>query len=155
VNLSSVNGRIASPFNGAYAGSKFAVEALSDALRIELAPAGVSVVVVQPGAIATPIWETSRRRAMDLLARYPKDAWTHYGKVLERLQDIRVPPRAVSPERVARVVARALAVRRPRTRYRVGWDARAGVLLARLLPGRALDWVLGARRSRRAIPERE
>ena len=155
VNVSSVNGRLASPFSGAYAGSKFAFEALSDALRLELAPAGVTVVVVQPGAIATPIWETSRQRAMDLLARYPKDAWTHYGKVLERLQDIRVPPRAVPAERVARVVARALAVRRPRTRYHVGWDARAGVLLARLLPGRALDWVFGTRRSRRAISERE
>jgi NAD(P)-dependent dehydrogenase (short-subunit alcohol dehydrogenase family) len=154
VNVSSVNGRLASPFNGAYAGSKFALEGLSDALRLELGPAGVAVVVVQPGAVATPIWETSRQRAIELLARYPTEAWTHYGKVLERLQDIRVPPRAVSPERVARVVARALEARRPRTRYHVGWDARAGVLLARLLPGRALDWVFGARRSRRAIPER-
>jgi NAD(P)-dependent dehydrogenase (short-subunit alcohol dehydrogenase family) len=149
VNVSSVNGRLASPFSGAYAGSKFALEGLSDALRIELAPAGVAVVVVQPGAIATPIWETSRQRALALLARYPADAWTHYGGVLDRLKDIRTPPHAVPAERVAQVVARALAARRPRTRYHVGWDARAGVLLARLLPGRALDWLLGTRRSRR------
>lgn len=155
VNISSVNGRLASPFSGAYAGSKFALEALSDALRLELAPAGVAVVVVQPGATATPMWETSRQRAMNLLTRYPDEAWTHYGKVLDRLQDIRVPSRAAPAERVARVVARALAARRPRTRYHVGWDARAGVLLARLLPGRALDWVFGARRSRRAVSERE
>jgi len=154
VNVSSVNGRLASPFSGAYAGSKFALEALSDALRLELAPAGVAVVVVQPGATATPIWETSRQRAMNLLPRYSDEAWTHYGKVLDRLQDIRVPSRAAPAERVARVVARALAARRPRTRYHVGWDARAGVLLARLLPGRALDWVFGARRSRRAVSER-
>ncbi len=154
VNVSSVNGRLASPFSGAYAGSKFALEGLSDALRLELAPAGVAVVVVQPGAIATAIWETSRQRAMNLLPRYPADAWTHYGSVLDRLQDIRVPPRAAPAERVARVVARALAARRPRTRYHVGWDARAGVLLARLLPGRALDWVFGTRRSRRAVPKR-
>jgi len=155
VNVSSVNGRLAAPFTGAYAGSKFALEALSDALRAELAPAGVAVVVIQPGAIATPIWETSRRRAVALLPRYPKDAWSHYRGVLDRLQDIRVPPRSAPAERVARVVARALAARRPRTRYQVGWDARAGVLLARLLPGRALDWVLGTRRSRRANPQRE
>jgi NAD(P)-dependent dehydrogenase (short-subunit alcohol dehydrogenase family) len=153
VNVSSVNGRLASPFSGAYAGSKFALEALSDALRMELAPAGVAVVVVQPGAIATPIWETSRLRALALLARYPPDAWTHYGGMLKRMQDIRTPHHAIAPERVARVVARALAARRPRTRYHVGWDARAGVLLVRLLPGRALDWVLGARRSRRVVAE--
>jgi NAD(P)-dependent dehydrogenase (short-subunit alcohol dehydrogenase family) len=155
VNVSSVNGRLAAPFSGGYAGSKFALEALSDALRLELAPSGVAVVVVQPGAIATPIWDTSRQRALTLLERYPAEAWAYYGKVLERLRDIRVPPRAAPAARVAAVVAKALETRRPRTRYHVGWDARAGVLLARLLPGRALDWVLGARRSRRAVSERE
>jgi NAD(P)-dependent dehydrogenase (short-subunit alcohol dehydrogenase family) len=155
VNVSSVNGRLASPFSGAYAGSKFALEGLSDALRLELGPAGVDVVVIEPGAVATPIWDTSRQRALDLLERYPPAAWEHYGKVLERLRDVRVPPHATPPARVARAVARALKARRPRTRYHVGWDARAGLLLARLLPGRALDRVFGARRVRRAVPERE
>ncbi len=56
VNVSSVSGRIASPFLGAYAASKFALEALSDALRVELMPWGLAVVLIEPGPVATPIW---------------------------------------------------------------------------------------------------
>lgn len=146
VNVSSVNGRIVSPFAGAYAASKFALEALSDALRMELSRAGVRVVVVQPGAVRTAIWRASRERAIALANRYPPEAHRHYGRILQRLAEVRVPSYACPPERVAMVVARALTRRRPRTRYRVGWDARLGTLLARLLPGRVLDRLLLARR---------
>jgi NAD(P)-dependent dehydrogenase (short-subunit alcohol dehydrogenase family) len=145
VNVSSVNGRLAVPFSGAYAASKFALEAMSDALRIELSRSGVRVVVIQPGAIRTPIWETSPERGQHLAGRYPPEATAYYGGVLKRLPDVRVPAHALPPERVAAVVARALIARRPRTRYHVGWDARVGILLARLLPGRVLDRLLGAR----------
>jgi NAD(P)-dependent dehydrogenase (short-subunit alcohol dehydrogenase family) len=145
VNVSSVNGRLVSPFSGAYAASKFALEALSDGLRMELSRAGVRVIVVQPGAVRTSIWSTSRDRAVALSARYPPAAERHYGRVLERLEEVRVPHRAVAPERVAVVVARALTQRRPRSRYRVGWDALVGTLLGRLLPGGLLDALVMAR----------
>lgn len=146
VNVTSVNGRIVTPFIGAYAASKFALEAMSDALRRELAPAGVAVIVVQPGSIRTPIWDRSRERARRLAGQITSPARAHYASVLARIGDIQVPARALPPEAVAAVIARALRSARPRTRYRVGWDARFGVLLAHLLPGRALDWLLSSRR---------
>lgn len=148
VNVSSVNGRIVTPFSGAYAGSKFALEALSDGLRMELARAraGVRVVVVQPGAVATPIWETSRDRALTLADRFPPEAHAHYPRLVEKLREVRTPTHAVPAERVAAVVRRALTARRPRTRYQVGWDARVGVLLGRLLPGGLLDLLLAGHR---------
>ncbi|HEX9631519.1 MAG TPA: SDR family oxidoreductase [Gemmatimonadales bacterium] len=150
VNVSSVSGRLVSPFSGAYAASKFALEALSDGLRMELSRSGVRVVVVQPGAVQTSIWGTSRDQGVALAAGYPADARRYYGRVLERLADVRVPSRAIPAERVAVVVARALTRRWPRTRYRVGWDARVGTMLARLLPGRLLDALLLARRRRQS-----
>ena len=146
VNVSSVNGRLVSPFSGAYAASKFALEALSDGLRMEVSRAGVHVVVVQPGAVHTSIWSRSRDRAAALAARYPAEGQRYYGRVLERLAEVRAPDRAIPAERVAAVVARALTRRRPRTRYRVGWDAWVGIALARLLPGRLLDALWRARR---------
>lgn len=142
VNVSSVNGRIVSPFSGAYGASKFALEAFSDAFRLELARAGVAVVVVQPGATRTPIWDASRERALDLASRFPPEASEHYGGVLRRLERAGTPAHAVPAERVAAVVVRALTTRRPRARYRVGWDTRVGILLAWLLPERLLDLVL-------------
>jgi len=141
INISSVNGRIVSPISGAYAASKFALEAVSDAFRRELARvrAGVRVVVVQPGAVQTPIWETSRDRAIALAEGYPAQARVHYPRLIEALRRSGIPRQAVPAERVAAVVRRALTARRPRTRYRVGWDARVGVLVAWLAPDAAVD----------------
>ncbi len=149
VNVTSVNGRIVTPFTGAYAASKFALEAMSDALRRELAPTGVTVIVVQPGSIRTPIWTRSRERARRLAEQLPPASHGLYASVLARIKQVEVPARALPPEAVAVVVSRALTSARPRTRYRVGWDARLGVLLAHILPGRALDWLLGGRHRRR------
>jgi NAD(P)-dependent dehydrogenase (short-subunit alcohol dehydrogenase family) len=148
VNVSSVNGRVATPFSGAYAASKFALEAVSDALRRELDGA-VDVVVIQPGAFRTDIWTTSRDRATALARSYPEAARHHYGGVLARLAEVRAPDRAGNPVSVARVVARALTTRRPRPRYVVGADARLGVLAAALLPARWLDALLRSRRRSR------
>jgi NAD(P)-dependent dehydrogenase (short-subunit alcohol dehydrogenase family) len=145
VNVSSVNGRVVTPFTGAYGASKFALEALSDALRLELRRTGVRVVVVQPGAIRTPLWETAPEHARRLAERYPPAALSHYGRVLERLAQVRVPSRALSAERVAAVIARALLARHPRARYHVGGDARVGIMAARLLPPRLLDALLTRR----------
>ncbi len=134
VNISSVSGLLASPLVGAYAASKFGLEAVSDALRVELAPWGIRVAVIEPGVIKTPIWETSRKRAEGLYGRLGAEAVRRYGPMLERLaaltaQSVR---HGAEPEAVAQAVSHALTSRRPRTRYLVGADARAVPWLRRL-----------------------
>lgn len=144
VNVSSINGRIASPFSGSYAASKFALEAFSDALRQELGHWDIPVVVVQPGAIQTPIWETSTRRATVIMKEMPEEAKKWYGRVMTVLADRagKAPKHAIPPDRVARVIGKALTARRPRTRYLVGNDARLGALLKTVLPDRLMDRVM-------------
>lgn len=148
VNVSSVNGRIVTPFSGAYAASKFALEALSDALRMELARsgAGVRVTVIQPGAVDTPIWRTSRDRALTLAADMGDEALAHYPRLVHGLRKVETPGHAVPAERVALVIRRALTARWPRTRYQVGWDARVGVLIGLFTPGALRDRLLIRRR---------
>jgi NAD(P)-dependent dehydrogenase (short-subunit alcohol dehydrogenase family) len=144
VNVSSLNGRVASPFAGAYAISKFGLEGLSDALRMELRHWGIPVVVIQPGAVETPIWETSARRAAAIAKEIPDEGKKLYGRVMTALTEraARPPKRAIPPARVARVVAHALTTRRPKTRYRVGRDARLATVLAAVLPDRLIDRLL-------------
>lgn len=140
VNISSVSGLVASPLVGAYAASKFGLEAVSDALRVELSPWGIRVAVIEPGVIKTPIWETSRERAEALREQLGDEAVRRYAPMLERLatltqQSVR---HGAEPEAVAQAVAHALTSRRPRTRYLVGKDARALPWLRRL-PDAARD----------------
>lgn len=144
VNVSSINGRIVSPFGGPYGASKFALEGLSDALRMELRRWRIPVIVIEPGAIDTPIWETSARRAASIAEELPEEAKRLYGRVMAALAErsSRPPKHAIPAERVARVIARALTARRPKTRYLVGRDARLGAAIARLLPDRIIDWIL-------------
>ncbi|MCX2181906.1 SDR family oxidoreductase [Streptomyces sp. SKN60] len=142
VNVTSGLGSVAIPYLGAYASAQFAKEALTDVLRRELRPHGVDVSVVQPGAIMTPIWgkvtETARA-AMDgvpetvaELYRIPFHRFLHANE--RQARDSRT-----RPEDFARTVGQALTARRPRSRYRVGADARTVSVLARALPDAALD----------------
>ncbi len=146
VNVSSVNGRIVTPFVGPYSASKFALEALSDGLRLELRPWSISVSVIQPGATLSSIWSTSTDRALANAARYDEAATERYGGVVAAIERKggQAPKRANPPEKVAEVIARALTARWPRTRYIVGRDARLGAILASL-PDRFKDWVLARR----------
>ena len=146
VNVSSVNGEIVTPFAVPYAASKFALEAFTDGWRLELRRDGIVTISIQPGAIATPLWETSRTRAVLLAASYPPEARERYGRVLALLEAARMPARAIPPERVARLIATVLRRRRPRARYVIGRDARIGLLLRTLLPTRWFDALLAGRR---------
>ncbi|MDH5643577.1 MAG: SDR family oxidoreductase [Gemmatimonadota bacterium] len=142
VNMSSINGRIAVPFVAPYAASKFALEAFSDGLRMELRRQGIPVVVIQPGAIDTPIWETAGKTVLEILDRMQDEAKERYSGILKRIHErAKVPSHAISPDHVARVVLRALTVRRPKTRYLVGRDAKFFALLAATFPDRLLDRV--------------
>lgn len=146
VNVSSISGRVAGPTYGAYSGSKFALEAVSDALRREVRHLGVEVVVVEPGAIATPIWTKAMATAQDLAEQMTAEQRERYAPVLAAVnrQARQAARNGVPPERVAEVITDAVTTRRPRTRYLVGRDAKVGRLAA-LLPDRLLDRLAGGR----------
>ena len=144
VNMTSIGGVLASPFLGPYNASKYALEAVTDALRVELRPFGIEVAAVEPGAVATPIWEKSRATAEQAMANMPSDALKLYGagfaaipKFISEGERLGVPPLEV-----ARAVEHALTARRPKTRYVVGRDAKMRLLLTRLLPTRVMDRVV-------------
>jgi NAD(P)-dependent dehydrogenase (short-subunit alcohol dehydrogenase family) len=138
--VGSIGGRSALPFLGAYAMSKFALEAMADSLRVELAPFGMHVSIVEPGTIATPMW-TKPQRALD---DFPPEAAELYGERTEKFRRLaaeRSSRRAEPPAGVADAVVHALTADPPRTRYVVGRDARLRARLQRL-PDRARDRVL-------------
>lgn len=141
VLMSSVSGRIALPMVGAYNASKFALEGYGDALRRELAPHGVAVVLVEPGQIATPIWDKSMPAddAFDAVgARYASRGRRMAAGMLAGARH--APP----PAAVADVVVEALTVRRPRTRYALPRDSRLAAAILPRLPDRLADRVLGS-----------
>jgi NAD(P)-dependent dehydrogenase (short-subunit alcohol dehydrogenase family) len=141
VNVSSVGGRVAHGFLGPYHASKFAIEAVTDSLRKELRPWGIHVIAIEPGSIATPIWEKGEDSAAEMLDRMPPEGRELYGEAIPKVAETarKTGERAIPADRVAKVVERALTGRRPRTRYLVGIDARAQVALDGLLPDRAMD----------------
>jgi NAD(P)-dependent dehydrogenase (short-subunit alcohol dehydrogenase family) len=144
VNISSVGGRVALPTYGAYAGSKFALEAVSDSLRREVGGLGVKVVVVEPGAVKTEMLERGIANADRLKAGMTADQVERYGDLVAAVseQARSFGEGGVSAESAAKVIAKAAAVPRPRTRYTIGRDAAVLVRLARVLSDRVLDRVV-------------
>lgn len=147
VNVSSISGRIAMPMLGPYAASKFALEAISDALRLELRAQGVHVVLIEPGAVETPIWEKSLSAVSECEAAYPAEARTLYGSQLNRLraQGQEAAQRGMPVAAVVDAVVRALTAKRPRIRYLLGRHARMGWAVSRLLPDRWWDDLVASR----------
>ena len=134
VCVGSIGGRYAVPFLSAYSASKAGVAAFCDSLRVELAPWGIRVVLIEPGAVATAIWGKGRATLEERSALLPAAATALYGGAVEAMRRVteRVERAAVSPDRVARVVERALTTAHPRTRYLVGVDARVQATVRRL-----------------------
>ncbi len=143
VNIGSVGGRLSVPFTGAYSASKFALRALSDALRMELRPSGVHVALVEPGPIATPIWSRSTDAAKQRLAAMPDSAKALYGAEIDRVFSMtrQTEARSIPVAHVVDVVIDALEAKRPRAQYLVGREAHAQAWLSRL-PARVRDRVL-------------
>ena len=140
VFVGSIGGRSALPFLGAYAASKFALEAITDSLRVELAPFGIHVSIVEPGTIATPMW-TKRQRSVDEM---PPQVAELYGERIARFRKLateRSAGRGVPPEEVAKAIEHALTADKPKTRYVVGRDARMRGTVQKL-PDRLRDRVL-------------
>jgi NAD(P)-dependent dehydrogenase (short-subunit alcohol dehydrogenase family) len=135
VNVGSISGRSALPFLGAYAMSKFALEAMTDSLRIELRPWGIHVAIVEPGTIKTPMWTRERPDP-------PPEGLALYGERLAAFRSfaLKRSEGGAPAEAVAETVEHALTAERPKARYLVGRDAklRAGV---ERLPNRLRDRV--------------
>lgn len=134
VLVGSIGGRIAGPMLGPYHVSKFGLAGLADTLRAELAPSAIPVVLVEPGAIATPIWKRGREAGDGLLEQLAEDGRERYAAQIEgaRANATRSAERGLPPERPARVIVKALTVRNPRPRVLVGPDARIASVVARL-----------------------
>lgn len=137
VNISSMGGKIYTPLGGWYHGTKFAVEALSDALRLETAPFGIDVVVIEPGGIATEWGGIAAENVLKTSGTGP------YARQATAIAGTLGSPAAAerdsSPWVVANAIGRAVTARRPKTRYVVGYGAKPLIALRWLLPDRAFD----------------
>jgi NAD(P)-dependent dehydrogenase (short-subunit alcohol dehydrogenase family) len=141
VNMSSIGGRVANPLFGPYSASKFALEAVTDALRREVAAHGVRVVSIEPGGIATPIWDKGLEDGRRIMSGMPEEAARRYAQLAPAVMKVaaRLGREGLPPEAVAEVVGKAVTARRPRARYVIGRDAKVQAIAARLLPDAAMD----------------
>ena len=149
VNVSSVGGRVTVPFAAPYCSAKHALESLSDSLRVEVAPFGVRVVVVEPGPIDTR-FDARATAAVEPILRRPGPYSPIYGGA-ERAMKGDFQKSKLPPEAVAKVILRALEAERPRTRYRITAMTKLLVPLRKILPDRLADFAF--RRSLR-LPRR-
>lgn len=143
VFISSIGGRIAFPFTGAYHAAKFGIEAVGDVLRRELRGWGISVSVVEPGSIATAIWDRGERVADEIGERSPAREEL-YGRAIARYRKVmrKTGERGIAPEKVAGTIEHALSSSRPRSRYLVGLDAKVQARLKYVIPTRVFDRIL-------------
>jgi short-subunit dehydrogenase len=141
INVSSIGGRMTTPFMGAYHASKYAVEALSDSMRIELARFGVQVVLVEPGIINTEFGE----RSVAIAQRYAGEG-TAYETLLRRVEEVRAQYEVIGSEPVviARLMERIVRARRPRARYVAPFHGKVAVALAAVVPAWLWDAVMRA-----------
>ncbi len=141
VFVSSVGGRTALPFTGAYHASKFGIEAVGDTMRQELRPWGIEVSLIEPGAVATPIWDKGLDEADEIEERALADHDSLYGTKLQKYRETirKVAARGVTPEEVAGAIEDALTASRPKTRYLIGRQAKIQARLAKVVPDRIFD----------------
>ncbi|HVF04572.1 MAG TPA: SDR family oxidoreductase [Frankiaceae bacterium] len=146
VNVSSIAGRVSTPMVGWYCGTKHALEALSDALRQEVAQFGVKVILVEPGGFGTGIWDGANERL-------PEQLDGPYAAAYERARDLSTAAKRLpDPIWVARTIRLALAVPYPLARYLVGVDAVVGTVLDTLAPTSVADYVKAASAGLRRLP---
>lgn len=143
VNVGSISGRFAAPLEGAYAASKFALEAVTDVLRLELRPYGIPISIVEPGGVATPMLTNAALDLETMIAGLQPPAKDIYQAGMMRLRRLSQESirNAMPPERISRAIYRALNSRRPKPRYLVGWDARMLVAL-QAMPTTVRDAIL-------------
>jgi NAD(P)-dependent dehydrogenase (short-subunit alcohol dehydrogenase family) len=146
VNVSSIGGRVALPLLGAYAMSKFALEAFSDSLRRELRSQGVDVIVIEPGGVKTPIWKKGNALADEMGASMTAEGERLYGPIREamRKETVKIEQvRGMPAREVAELIGTVLTESRPRARYVIGKEAKQRAALAQVLPARVMDRLIG------------
>jgi len=141
INISSVSGQRGAPFVGAYAASKHALEGLSEVLRRELMLYGIDVIIIGPGAVATPIWDKAEKEDISLY----KD--TEYARSAVEFQKymIAVGKQGYPPEKVGEIVLHALTTSKPRVRYAVVPNALSNWFIPMFLPKRLVDTIIARR----------
>lgn len=151
INISSVVGVVALPFFGIYSASKFAMEAISDALRVELGNTSVQVILVEPGPIDSAFRERSTGLAKEQLdGSDSRFRGVYEEEILRRNEKKNSEDRfMLPPSAAAEVILEAATARKPRTRYRVTWPAKIAPFLKTILPTRSIDRILLNRWSRR------
>jgi len=145
VFIFSIGGRVTSPMLGAYSASKYGIEALADALRVELRPWDVKVALVEPGAIDTDMWRGAMDTADATEASLSPEHRELYAAHLKGMRGFirRAQKQTIPPEKVVAAVMRALTSARPRARYVVGTDARVQLAMSTALPTAAMDATVG------------
>src|SRR5262249_24790292 len=140
----SIGGRTSVPFMSAYTSSKFAMRGWTDALRLELLPDDIQVVLVEPGAIATDIWGKGGTAGRRMYESLPAPLRERYGQPIQALLALseRSARRAIRPDVVAEVLERDLRDTRPKSKYLVGSDAHIQAFFSWLLPDRWFDALL-------------
>ena len=142
VNIGSLAGIVAMPGASSYAASKFALQAITDSLRLELKPFGVLVTIVDPGAIESALWEKGRAQKQAILEEAPQELLDLYAPLIEVGKRLGENPRDILPaSSVSQEVVHALTSSRPKTRYLVGPGAKKAAKLARM-PAQLRDWLL-------------
>jgi NAD(P)-dependent dehydrogenase (short-subunit alcohol dehydrogenase family) len=146
VNIGSIAGRSALPGSGPYDASKFAIEAITDALRMELRSWNIPVSLIEPGSIATPIWRKTLTGVDELSRQVAPERYALYARLIAKVRDEAAASadKATAVSEVVKAVEHALTADRPRTRYLVGRDTRLWLLL-NLLPDRWRDWLILSR----------
>lgn len=141
INISSVGGKIGSPFLGAYSASKHGLEGMSESLRRELMLYGIDVIIVGPGPIATPIWDKAAELDLSIYDQ------TEYAPVTKKFSDYAINRgrQGYPPERVGETVWKALTNAKPRTRYAIVPKALTNWILPSLLPKRWVDKIIADR----------
>lgn len=138
INISSLDGKIANPLGGWYVGSKFAIEGISDAMRLELADFGIKVIVIEPGDIKSDWAKISAEQLADVAGDGPyQELSAEAGAFLKTISEF-----GSEPSVIARKVTFAATARRPRARYAVGGGAPVGAFARRVLPDGAMDFLL-------------
>jgi NAD(P)-dependent dehydrogenase (short-subunit alcohol dehydrogenase family) len=147
VMIGSIGGRIAAPMLGAYHASKFGMVGLADTLRAELAPSGIRVLLIEPGAIATPIWDRGASAGNELMEKITPEAVERYSAQINvaRKGAARSAKKGMPPERAAAIIVKALTAANPRPRLLIGRDAQAAAAVAQL-PHRLRYRLTAARR---------
>ncbi len=146
VFVGSISGRTSAPALAAYSSSKHAIEAICEALRHELRPQGVRVALIEPGAVVTPIWQKSASAMDGMLARFDDDTRPLYDWMIPMGERMLADGESdgVPASEVAEVVELALTSSRPRARYVIGTQAKAGALISRFAPDWLRNRILGA-----------